>query len=359
MAGAPARLELHVREEHLIADRSGLAILEVNAVDEKGDPVPYIHPEIDWQVSGEGHLVGPSTYTSDTDKNGATTGTMYVDLPTANIVRTTAVPGPIQVMVSSPGLAPATIKLHSEASEIPADGIVEPRLSDAGRSEVVRDSAFTGTVNIVPPRVFEHIGQDYKLSAETLVTSRASIERFLHERNPNLNKEDRAYQDSIIKLSRLLYANHGNLIADWYNFTADQYEDVELLAATIERSDIPSVFKTVLENDYADRILSLGEPVDVQRESKELEKALTDAQVVSTAADSQSGVKHTSVETLGELAASSYPSWSHFSAEQQTHALRVLYRFNPSLRTGQTNFSKDQPLPSSPVLLVAESALLQ
>src|SRR5579864_6648063 len=80
LAGAPVRLALHVQASQLVADRSGLAILQVDALDAEGHPVPYIHPDITWSVSGEGKLVGPADYTTDTNKNGAASGEMYIDL---------------------------------------------------------------------------------------------------------------------------------------------------------------------------------------------------------------------------------------------------------------------------------------
>ncbi len=63
MPGDPVKLRLTVQAQHLVADRSGLALLQVDALDGKGEVVPYIHPEIRWHISGEGSLVGPQEYT--------------------------------------------------------------------------------------------------------------------------------------------------------------------------------------------------------------------------------------------------------------------------------------------------------
>src|SRR5439155_13204991 len=123
MAGEPARLQLHVRSAHLEADRSGLAIVEVRAIDANGVEVPYIHPDLAWSVSGEGRLVGPSELKTDTNKNNAATGTMYIDLPTANLIRTTGTPGELRITVSSPGLAGHSVVLHSDPAANPESGI--------------------------------------------------------------------------------------------------------------------------------------------------------------------------------------------------------------------------------------------
>jgi hypothetical protein len=274
MPGAPARLALHVQDSNLVADRSGLAVLEVDALDAKGNPVPYIRPDITWTVTGEGRLVGPNKYSTDTDKNGAETGTMYIGLPTANLVRTTAIPGPIQVTVSSPGLAPVTLILHSNPAPADADGVSESPLSDSGRRPVLRDTSIIASSTDTPPRVFEHIAQDYTLAASTPIIAYTSIQQFVHEHNPKMPDDDAAFRDVIEKLSRLLQDNRGNLVADWYNFTADQYEDVSLLKEIIERSKVPRDLKAALEKDYADRILIHGEAIDMSQEPKTLASAL-------------------------------------------------------------------------------------
>src|SRR5205807_6437335 len=156
-------------------------------------------------------------------------------LPTANILRTTSNPGEIKVAVSSPGLESAEVMLHSTAPEITEAGISQTELSDVGRMPVVRDASIVSTTPGMPPRVFELIGQDYRLSANTPSEARASMEEFLHDHDPKLPKDGAAYEDALTKLSGLLAENHGNLIADWYNFTANQYEDVAALNAAIAR----------------------------------------------------------------------------------------------------------------------------
>ena len=330
MPGAPVRLRLTLQAEHLTADRSGLALLQVDALDAKGEVVPYIHPEIDWHISGEGKLVGPEKYTTDTDKNGAEAGSMYIVLPTANIVRTTNKSGEIRVAVSSPGLDSAELTLHSTAHETAEAGIEQPELSDAGRVPVVRDASIVSTTPGMPPRVFELIGQDYKLSANTLAEARASMEEFLHDHDPKLPKDGAAYHDALIKLSGLLAENHGNLIADWFNFTANQYEDVAALDATIAQSGIPAAAQRALEKDYADRVILNGEAIDARQEAKQLASFLNGAHVVSTS--DGAGAEQTSAATLGELLAQTYPQWASLDGPRKQRFLDLLYHFNPALR---------------------------
>jgi hypothetical protein len=326
MPGAPVKLRLTLQAGHLIADRSGLALLQVNALDARGEVVPYVHPEIDWKVSGEGRLVGPERYTTDTDKNGAEIGTMYIVLPTANLVRTTDRAGEIRVAVSSPGLKSAELTLHSTAPDDAEDGIEQPELTDARRVPVAQDASEISTTPGMPPRVFELIGQDYKLPAGSAEEVRASMEEFLRDHNPQLPKDGAAYDDALAKLSGPLAENHGNLIADWYNFTANQYEDVAALDAVIDRSAIPAVAKQALEKDYADRMILRGEAIDARQEAKQLGSFLEGARTVRSPAGP--GVPG----TLGKLLARTYPGWATTGADKKQRFLELLYHFNPALR---------------------------
>lgn len=353
MPGAPVKLRLTVQASHLRADRSGLALLQVDALDSKGEAVPYIHPIIDWHISGEGKFVGPEKYTSDTDKNGAESGSFYIVLPTANIVRTTDTAGEIRVSVTSPGLEPAEIVLHSTAAaSLSGEGIEQPQLSDTGRAPVMRDNSIVSSRPDTPPRVFDLIGQDYRLPAATPAQARASLDEFLHDHNPKLPKDTPAYEDALTKLSNLLAENRGKLIADWYNFTANQYEEISVIDAAIERSHVPFSFEHLLEKDYADRILLKGEAVDTRQEAKQLSSFLSGAHVVTTGG-ATGGVEHTSASTLGDLLKGRDANWATLDTQHQRRFLDRLYHFNPTLRVGGKP-SLNTPLPAGPIALPAE-----
>ena len=356
MPGAPVRLALRIREQHLVADRSGLAIIEVDALDSTGHSVPYTHPTITWSISGQGTFVGPSDYVTDTDKNGAQTGTMYITLPTANIVRTTSKPGAIMVSVTSPDLASSSITMHS--TEPPPDiaGIIEPPLNDRGRIPVKRDAAFASSKGATSVRVFDPVSQDYQIPAASLDEARNSMGQFLHEHNAKLHPDSLPYTLVLEKLSRLLFDNHGHLVADWYNFAAQQFTDIFALTPTINQSSLPQPMKDLLLRDYADRIITRGEAIDVQQESKLLQGAFANASVVSSTVIP--GVKTTLANTLDELLSESYLQWKTLAPEQKARALGVLYRFNPALHQPGTDVTANHPLPNAPILLPSEKVLL-
>jgi dienelactone hydrolase len=143
MAGKPARLVLKSSAPQIPADRSGIAILSADIVDANGVHVYGANPPLTWTVSGPARLAGPSVYQSDTNKKEAVEGSMYIDAPVANVLRSTATPGTIRVKISAPGLQAAEVTITSVA---PADdriaGITEPPVADAGRVRVTRISSF-------------------------------------------------------------------------------------------------------------------------------------------------------------------------------------------------------------------------
>ncbi len=115
MAGAPARLVLTASSPTIPADRSGIAVLSLDIVDAAGVHVYGAHPPLTWSVSGPGRLVGPSRYVTDTGKNGSREGTMYIDAPVANVLRSRERTGPIEVTVSAPGFAPVQTGIEAVA----------------------------------------------------------------------------------------------------------------------------------------------------------------------------------------------------------------------------------------------------
>lgn len=325
MAGPPRHLVLHVRNAGLPADRSGIAVIEVSAVDAQGNPVEYIHPALRWAVDGPATLVGPANYASDRDKNGAGDGTMYIDLPTANLIRTTTVAGAIHVRVSSPGLQDGELELHSESPVPNAEhGIVQPVLSDSGRAPVSRDIAFHPATETAVARTFDHIGQDEQLPAHTLDEARESINKFLNEHDPRLSRSDRAYADLVSRLGQLLYDNHGNLIADWYNFTSDRYEAFAFLRHEIEQSPRSPRYKRELEDSLADRFLLNDEPINASTKAASLRNLLRGGKELGWKELIPN--KDLSTDTMLRL----YPDSAQWTPAIQWRALSIVRELNPA-----------------------------
>jgi beta-galactosidase len=233
MAGKPARLVLSSSATRIPADRSGIAVISADIVDADGVHVYGASPPLTWTVSGPATWVGPTTYTSDTGKSGSLEGTMYIDAPVSNLLRSTATPGEIRVSVSAPGLESAELRLHSLAPDDDAmPGISEPRLSDAGRGGVTRlptsapaPAAAAAAAASSSRLLIAEIDKDYEFHAGSRDEVRAQLERFVRERNPALETSTstaawRAFTD---RMTTLIIERGGQLIADDYNFAAREY----------------------------------------------------------------------------------------------------------------------------------------
>src|SRR5262249_7544940 len=140
MARPPARLVLTTSHDRITADRAGIALITADIVDERGQHVYGARNPLTWSVSGPGILVGPDRYESDAAKDRAATGTMYIDTPVSNVIRSMATPGTIRASVSSPWLRDAEIAIiagNPRAHEL--SFVVEPPLRDGGRSTLRRE----------------------------------------------------------------------------------------------------------------------------------------------------------------------------------------------------------------------------
>jgi beta-galactosidase len=223
MAGRPAQLVLKASAEQIPADRSGIAVLSADIIDAAGVHVYGANPPLTWSVNGPATLVGPADYSSDTEKNMALEGTMYIDTPVANLVRSTATPGTIRVKISAPGLAPAEVTLASVAPpDDQVKGVVEPPLSDFGRTKVSRVAGFR-TAKVAGGNTIAEIGADYDLPLTNL---RARLLDFVKERNPRLDTSTRAFHAFMDRITEQVAERNGKLVADDYNFAASGQDGI-------------------------------------------------------------------------------------------------------------------------------------
>ncbi len=126
----------------LRADGSDIALIDVEAVDAKGDRCPTLQQRVDFETSGP--AVWRGGYNSGKIKS---TNNTYLDLE-AGInrvaVRTTRTPGAITVKVSGAGLKPTSITLHSTAFHGALPAMPEPALPRIRPTPV--DDTYTRTV---------------------------------------------------------------------------------------------------------------------------------------------------------------------------------------------------------------------
>jgi dienelactone hydrolase len=217
MAGKPARLVLKSNTAQIPADRSGIAILSADIVDAAGVHVFGASPPLTWSVSGPATLAGPAAYQTDTAKSGSMEGTMYIDMPVANVLRSTATAGAIKVTLSAPGFAPAEVTLRSVAPPDDAvEGIGEPHLDDRGRLRITRVPGFRTAAFAVRRDAVADIDKDYDIRPD-------QVEALVKQLNPKLDTSTPAFRAFADHIKLLVERRNNHLIADDYNFAAQQY----------------------------------------------------------------------------------------------------------------------------------------
>jgi dienelactone hydrolase len=239
MAGKPARMVLTASAKQITADRAGIAVMSADVVDAKGVHVYGASPTLTWTVTGPGRLAGPAVYETDTNKKGALEGTLYIDAPVANLVRSTVVPGTIRVKVSAPGLESAEVEVASVA---PVDdriaGIMEPAVGDEGRGKVTRLSSFRPAVAAAKPSsksMVAEIDRDYDFTGADL---RGQLDRFVRERNPKVDTKPAGYGKFLDRLVQIVTERGGHLVRDDYNFNARAFSSASAKESPNKRGQI-------------------------------------------------------------------------------------------------------------------------
>jgi dienelactone hydrolase len=220
MAGKPARLVMKASARRIPADRAGIAVLSVDIVDSAGVHVFGANPPLTWSVSGPATLAGPATFQSDTAKNGAAEGTLYIDAPVANVLRSTATSGSIKVRVTAPGLEPAEVTLESlPPAADRVEGILEPPVQDAGRIHVSRDARFKPVIVAAKnskkrtvAQVEDHAAEDFRPQKAVLITKIKST-LFVPDPLPALATETYGTFEPApgVVAERVSYATNNNL----------------------------------------------------------------------------------------------------------------------------------------------------
>lgn len=226
MAGAPVRLVLTTAQKEISADRAGIAVLKVDAVDEAGVHVFGANPPIAWTITGPATLLGPRRFETDTRKTGSLDGAMYVDLPIANVLRSTATPGEIRVRVSSPGLEPAELSLTATAPRAgPVTGIREPAIHDAGRVAVARDTAFRTAVVVAKNRKIVTISEDVQFAPSARGFGE-QVEAFVRAHANGVDPLSPDYRALVDRFVTIVAERNGLLIADDYNFNVRAFNEL-------------------------------------------------------------------------------------------------------------------------------------
>ncbi|MBR5924461.1 MAG: DUF4982 domain-containing protein [Bacteroidales bacterium] len=114
MAGAPAKLSITSSHDVMEASRGSVFIVTADILDKAGVSVLGANNTLRWSVSGPATLVGAAEYVSQRDDHEVLRGTLYIDTPVSNVIRSTGTPGIIKVKVEADGLKGAEIEIKAK-----------------------------------------------------------------------------------------------------------------------------------------------------------------------------------------------------------------------------------------------------
>jgi beta-galactosidase len=335
----------------LPAARDALAVVRADIVDANGVHVFGATNTLYWSVSGPATLVGAPVYQSDIARSEATEGTMYIDTPALNLIRSTGQSGVILVRVQSPGLRPAEISIL--ATNVPQTGswaIMEPPLPTGNRQPVARENI------AAPPR--ETVAQQMHGVPDDLVFKTAALEDyarvvddFLREKNPDLDFNTPEYRTVVSVFARLARDNHGRIVRDDFNFIVDGYNNCRQITQQIDALPLPDLFKQSLHRHYVQAMIEQGEAKDCEAEIRRLKSLPPGRVIVAAAPDMTAGSSDTNVlyansTNFADLVALALPEFKHWSSDRQAAALAIIAALNPGVHPRVTGRAEtDNRLP--------------
>lgn len=104
MAGNASKLVLKTSHDKIVAGANSIAIITADITDVNGVHIYGAKNKITWKVEGPATLVGPAVYESDFYKKMEKEGTLYIDMPVSNVIRSNGEAGTIKVSVFSEGI---------------------------------------------------------------------------------------------------------------------------------------------------------------------------------------------------------------------------------------------------------------
>ncbi len=339
LAGPPATLVVSANPTTLGAALDSLAVIRADIVDAQGVQVYGATNAIYWSVSGPARLVGAPVYQTDIYKDEATEGTMYIDAPALNIIRSSGGSGEIVVRVQSPGLTSAQVALT--ATNLLPDGatpIVQMPLPQSNRHPVARENGeLPGAVAVV--QEMKEVSDDLTFKASSLAACSQQIDQYLREKNAGLDFNGPEYLAAVTAFARLAQNNHGNLIRDDFNFMAGFYNNCRQITRPIAGLKLPGLFKQSLREYYARAIISQGEAKDIEAETRWLNSLPGGKLVVAGApagAAPEPGVIYTDHADLESMVALALPEFTNLDAVAKSALLEAVSAVNVNVQRAVT-----------------------
>ena len=337
MAGEPAKVILTATRTKAPAGLHEIVEIKANIVDKNNVPVIGANNMLKWTVTGPATLIGPENYISDRDQVEAYEGTMYIDAPVFNLIRSTGETGKVKVSVTSSNLQTGEIEVVFEkAADINTiKGILEPKVSPQGRLPVAKNTE--QITRIIAPEEMKQYKRELNFPLTETDKLRANIEKFVLVQNPDINPQSVEIQLVVDKFYQLMYvtrnATDHRLVADDYNFVVEQYNICREITKQIATMELPQAYQDDMIKYYAELIIERGQDRNFLNEKNTIALIPSGGKVLllNDKRKGVNGVIETKETDLIQILHTIYPETKEFSDANMKKALTLLTNINPSV----------------------------
>jgi beta-galactosidase len=349
MAGEPAKIVLRGSQKKIVADRGSVVIITADIVDSQGIHVYDENNTVKWTLSGPATLVGPSVYESDINKVQEREGVGYMDMPVANIIRSTGKPGMIHVTLSASGLASGSYDIEADDTISDHSVIGEPVLEDNGRSKVVRILPVVNRSDEAP-REIKIADEDFNLGLSDEKGYIRMMREYVFKNNPEADTSTVEFRTLCDLFSAQLLNSSGHLSAVDYNFNADHYNYCRLICGYVNSTRLPVAFKNGLKKYYSDAIIMKGVEKNAGEEMNWLNWIPSGGTVVIVQNEKNdpglTGVIYSKSDQLEDIISAVYPQFVNFSKETKDRDFKFIRKINPYIQVTK-GFPKDNEIQTS------------
>jgi beta-galactosidase len=330
MAGEPARIVLTASHQTLEAALDSVAIIKADIPDANGAHVYGATNTILWSIEGPATLVGAPVYETDIGKNMELDGTMYIDMPVANVIRSTGKPGEVKVRLQAAGLAMGEVSLLVERPAQPAPGpILQPLVAGGMRQPVKRH--VTQAVESPAPQELKEASDGLQITIQGVGDGVAQVSKWLAEANPRVDTKNPEFAVLARVLARQLSLNGGKLSAQDFAFNAAHYNLCRQWTSLLDATTLPPRFKEDLRTFYCEEIIARANHKSFQKEKEWITKVPANAVLVLAGGQGGNEPGKVSADPIdvSEIVAQVRAEFNKLGAEEKEAALTRLCTINP------------------------------
>ncbi len=339
MAGEADRIILQPSSEISQAGLNEVVEIRADIVDAKGVHVIGANPRLKWTVEGPATLVGAENYISDINGIEEYEGTLYIDVPVTNIIRSTGKAGKVTVTVTSGSLKAGETEIVFEEylDSNPIEGISEPSLKSESRERVQKNQSQISRI-IAPSEMKKYQGElNFRLTE-----LENEITRFITSENPGIPANTADFKYVVKIFSQMMKANKGRLVADDYNFTVEQYNISRDITRYIDKADLPRAYKDELIDYYARLIVLNGRNKNIISQKEIISEIPSGGKTVIVDSEiiDYPDLIYSKETDLKKVLGQVYPETQYYSEDDMEKAWRLIYRINPSILYSSTRDRK-------------------